>query len=139
MSNKLQCEYMILIIFKYPSSEKKKKELEAIRSNRSVSSERKAAYPLAEEALNQWVVRLRQDSFIVLLSTIKCKMKELLKTSFQQVYSNVLETFEASNSWCQRFISRYNLVFWHYTKLEQKLLRDLAKQLEHFYEFIKKS
>ncbi|CAG8654257.1 12905_t:CDS:2, partial [Dentiscutata heterogama] len=76
---------------------------------------------------------------IVSLFTIKLKIKELLRTSFQQEYPNVLETFKASNSWCQRFINRYKLVFRHYTKLEQKLLYNLAKQLDHFYEFIKKS
>ncbi|CAG8545539.1 36806_t:CDS:2 [Racocetra persica] len=46
------------------------------------------------------IVQLQQDSLAVILSTIKLKMKRLFRTRFQQDYSNVLETFEALNSWC---------------------------------------
>ncbi|CAG8798623.1 25664_t:CDS:2, partial [Racocetra persica] len=83
------------------------------------SSEKKAVYPLAEETLNKWIVQLQQDSLAVILSTIKLKIKELFRTRFQQDYPNALETFKASNSW-------------------QKLPHELSKQLDQFYEFIKK-
>ncbi|CAG8749425.1 280_t:CDS:1, partial [Racocetra persica] len=120
--------------------QKQEKKLEeAMRSYRSVSSERKAIYPFAEKVLNEWVVQLRQDGLVVILSTIKLKMKELLRTRFQQDYSNTLETFEVSNSWYQGFMNRYNLVLRCYTKVGQKLSHELSKQLDQFYKFIKKS
>ncbi|KAF0480587.1 transposase [Gigaspora margarita] len=71
---------------------------EAPRSIRSVGSGRKAAYPLAEKELSQWIVQLRQNGIAVTLSSIKLKMKELLRTKFQHDYPNALDTFEASNT-----------------------------------------
>ncbi|CAG8646940.1 23241_t:CDS:2 [Gigaspora margarita] len=70
---------------------------EALCSIRSVSSGKKATYPLAKKELSQWIVQLCQNGIAVTLSSIKLKIKELLRTKFQHDYPNALDTFEASN------------------------------------------
>ncbi|CAG8689876.1 28366_t:CDS:2, partial [Racocetra persica] len=58
-----------------------------------------------EEKLEE-IIQLRQDGIAVILSAIKLKMKELLRTKFKYKYLNALETFEASNNNFYNFIKK---------------------------------
>ncbi|CAG8618683.1 1961_t:CDS:2 [Racocetra fulgida] len=72
-----------------------KKLEEAMCSYQSIGSGKKAAYPLAEKVLSQWIVQLHQDGIAVTLSAIKLKMIELLRTRFQHEYPDALELMDS--------------------------------------------
>ncbi|CAG8762046.1 4388_t:CDS:2, partial [Racocetra fulgida] len=62
---------------------------EAVHLCRSVSSGRKAVYPLAEEALNKWVVQLRQD--------VRQKLSHELSEQLDQFYEFIKKSQHINN------------------------------------------
>ena len=44
--------------------------------------------------------------------------------------------FKATNSWCTRFMNRYNLVLREKTKIAQKLPRELDDKITSFHKFV---
>ncbi|CAG8754052.1 18445_t:CDS:2, partial [Racocetra fulgida] len=117
--------------------EKEEKFKVAKASSRRVGSGQKAAYPLAEDALKQWIDKLRNEGIAVMPSAVKFNMSNLLLNNFSQHYPDVFETFRASNNWFYRFMNQYDLSLHRQTKLGQKLPQDLQEKVLSFHTFIK--
>ncbi|CAG8644538.1 10171_t:CDS:2 [Paraglomus occultum] len=118
----------------------RKKEEELKKANmrsRRVGSGKEAAYPLAEDALKEWIVDLRNRGIGVTSSIIKSKMTEFLSYSFSEQYPNAAQDFKASDSWFNLFLRRHNFSLRRRTKIGQKLPQEIQQKVANFHEFIK--
>ncbi|CAG8460593.1 26844_t:CDS:2 [Dentiscutata erythropus] len=110
---------------------RKKEDLKkAKQTNCRVGSGFSSWYPLAEELLKKGIG--------VTPSDVKSHMRRLLVTEFSQIYPDV-RGFQASDSWFNRFMNRFNFSLHRLTKVSSKLPRDLQKKPSAFYEDINQS
>ena len=80
--------------------------------NRRVGSGNKPAYPLAENALKEWIVSLHNRGLIV-----KSKMIELLSYDFSEQYPNAAQEFKAFDKWFNGLLRRHKFSLRRRTKI----------------------
>ena len=68
---------------------------------------RACSWPNLEENLKKWILDQRQSGFIVTRNAIRLKAKTLAK-------AEKLTEFQASASWCTRFMNRQGLFFFFF-------------------------
>jgi len=107
-----------------------------IRSRR-VGSGSRPSYPLAENALKEWIVDLRNRGLGVTPSIIKSKMIELLSHDFSEQYPNAAHEFKASDSWFNLLLKRHGFSLRRRTKIGQKLPQAVQAKVTDFHNFIK--
>jgi hypothetical protein len=118
----------------------RKKEEQLKKSNmrnRRVGSGNKPAYPLAENALKEWIVSLRNRGLGVTPSIVKSKMIELLSYDFSEQYPNAAQEFKASDKWFGGLLRRHKFSLRRRTKIGQKLPLDIQQKVTDFHKFIR--
>uniref|UniRef100_A0A8C0HJH9 HTH CENPB-type domain-containing protein n=1 Tax=Chelonoidis abingdonii TaxID=106734 RepID=A0A8C0HJH9_CHEAB len=91
-----------------------------------------ASFPELEKDLNNWVVKCRQNGYIVNRTRI-CALQMSKDNKYKSVKPSV---FVESAGWCTHFINRHDFCLRQRTKIVQKLLRDLVIKIESFQRFI---
>ena len=77
----------------------------------------------------KWIENQRRSGYIVTRNLIRIKAKAM--ASDQQI-----SDFQATNSWCTRFLRRRNFVLRQKTKIAQKLPEDLEEKITSFHRFV---
>ena len=90
-------------------------------------------YDNLESDLNNWVQDLRKSGFGVTRNAIRVKALQLAK---EAKYGIDRAAFKASSGWCNRFMSRHNLVIRQRTHIAQKLPADVDDKVMSFHQFV---
>ena len=90
-------------------------------------------YDHLESDLNNWVQDLCKSGFGVTRNSIRVKALQLAK---EAKYGIDRAAFKASSGWCNRFMSRHNLVIRQRTHIAQKLPADVDDKVMSFHQFV---
>jgi transposase-like protein len=113
---------------------KNQASLELMPKRKKAARGLSVAFPQLEQELNQWILTLRQNGFIVSRTMIRIRALNLMKEpAFQPLKP---KAFVASAGWCTRFMNRNGLCLRQRTKISQKLPRDLEEKIENFQKFV---
>ena len=89
-------------------------KLKCMPKNKCADRGKRCQWPDLEENLVKWIEDQRRSGYIVTWNLIRIKAKAM--ASDQQ-----MSNFQATNSWCTRFLRRRNFVLRQKTKIAQKL------------------
>ena len=88
-------------------------------------------WPKLEEDVAKWVNEKRQSGLFVTRAQIR-----LFAIDWAGGNEENSRDFKATNSWCTRFMNRYNLVLREKTKIAQKLPRESDDKITSFHKFV---
>lgn len=106
-------------------------KLKCMPKNKCADQGKRCQWPDLEENLVKWIKDQRRSGYIVTRNLIRIKAKAM--ASDQQI-----SDFQATNSWCTRFLRRRNFVSEQKTKIAQKLPEDLDEKITSFHCFVTK-
>ena len=104
-------------------------KLKCMPKNKCADRGKRCQWPDLEENLVKWIEIQRRSGYIVTRNLIRIKAKAM--ASEQQI-----SDFQATNSWCTRFLQRRNFVLQQKTKIAQKLPEDLEENITSFHRFV---
>ena len=104
-------------------------KLKFMPKNKCADRGKRCQWPDLEENLVKWIEDQRRSAYIVTRNLIRIKAKAM--ASDQQ-----MSNFQATNSWCTRFLRRRNFVLRQKTKIAQKLPEDLEEKITSFHRLV---
>lgn len=114
-----------------------RKQVDVLRQMQKTRRARRgdqANFPALEASLNEWIIDLRQNGYIVTRQAIRFRALKLIKEEPHKS-SPKAASFVASAGWCTRFMNRFSLTLRQRTKIAQKLPPDLSEKVMNFQKY----
>ena len=114
-----------------------KETLDSLPKTKKACRSDVALFPEMEKVLNAWVLKCRQNGYIVMRTAIPLHALKLVREGkYDSGKSSSSSKFATSAGWCTRFMNRYRLSLRQLMKIAQKLPADLENKVGSFHKFV---